>query len=87
MVGEAQVVVGPQHDPLVPIDDDDGVFRFRDRIEVGIEAGGLDLPGLGEQPALLEERDLLKLLGIHGTSEHGGGNDCPHIALRLNDLN
>ena len=68
-MGEAEVVVGPQHDPLLAVDDDDGVFRLRDRIEVGIQAGGLDLTGLGELPALLEERDLLKLLGIHGASE------------------
>ena len=55
-------------------------------LKYGIEAGGLDLTGLGELPALLEERDLLKLLGIHGPSEQGGGMHCSHIALRLNGL-
>ena len=86
MMGQAQIVVGPQHDPLLAVDDDHGVFRLRNRFEIGIKAGGLDLTGLGELPALLEERDLLKLLGIHGPSEQGGGMHCSHIALRLNGL-
>jgi hypothetical protein len=86
-MGEAQVIVGPQHDPLVPVDDDDCVFRLRDRIEVGIETDRLELTGLGELAALFEERDLLKLLGIHGSSEQRGGDECPHIALWLKGLN
>jgi hypothetical protein len=85
-MGEAQIVVGPQHDAFVAVDDDDGVFRLRDRIEIGIETNRLELTGLGELAALFEERDLLKLLGIHGSSEQRGGDDCPHIAMWLKDL-
>src|SRR6185295_19561315 len=36
MVGKTEVVVRPKHDPLLPVDNHDGVLRFRDRIEVRI---------------------------------------------------
>ena len=48
VVGQAEVVVRPQHDPLLSVDDDDGVFRFGDRLEVRIEANRLELTRLGE---------------------------------------
>ena len=68
MMRQAQIVVRAEHDPLLTVDDDDGVFRFRDRIEVRIQPKRLNLARLGEVPALVEQRDLLKLLSIHGTS-------------------
>jgi hypothetical protein len=52
---EAKVIIGPQHDAFLPVDDDDGVFRLRDRIEVGVETCRLDFTGLGELAALLEQ--------------------------------
>jgi hypothetical protein len=76
----------PQHDPLLAVDDDYGVFRLRDRIEVRIETDGLELARLGELPALFEERDRLKLLCIHGASAHRGSEESPHITLWLKDL-
>jgi hypothetical protein len=75
MVGQAEVVVGPEHDPLLSVDDDDGILRFGNRIEVRIEANGLQLTRFGEFAALVEQRDLLKLLGIHGTSACSGGEE------------
>ena len=75
MVSQAEVVVGPQHDPFLAVDDDDGVLRFGNRIEVRIEANGLQLTGFGEFAALVEERDLLKLLSIHGASARSGGEE------------
>ena len=75
MVGQAEVVVRPQHDPLLAVDDDDGVLRFGNRIEVRIEAGGLQLARFGELAALVEQRDLLKLLSIHGASARSGGEE------------
>ena len=86
MVGQAEVVVGPQHDPFLSVDDDDGVLRFGNRIEVWIEANSLQLTRFGEFAALVEERDLLKLLSIHGASARSGGEEGPHIAMRQNGL-
>ena len=77
VVGQAEVVVGPEHDPLLAFDDDHGVFRLRDRLEVRIEPRRLDLIGLGELPALVEQRDVLKGLSGHETSggaEWSGGS-------------
>jgi hypothetical protein len=71
MVSQAQVVVRPQHDPLLAFNDHHRVFRLGDGLEVRVEAGGLNLFGLGELPALLKERDLLEYLGIHRTSALG----------------
>ena len=68
MVGQAEVVVRPEHDPLLAVDDDDGVLRLGDRIEVRIQAHRLQLTRFGEFAALIEKRDLLKLLSIHGAS-------------------
>ena len=81
MVGQAEVVVGPQHDPLLAVDDDDGVLRFGNRIEVRIQADGLQLTRFGELPALVEQRDLLKLLSIHGASARVEVRRGPHIAM------
>ena len=67
MVGQAEVVVRPQHDPLLALDDDDGVLGLGDRLEVRVETRRLDFACLGELPALLEERDALEGLAIHGT--------------------
>ena len=56
--------------------------------EIGLKYGyrpaACNLTRLGELPALLEERDLLKLLCIHGASAQRGGEECPHIAMSLN---
>ena len=68
MMGQAEVVVRPEHDPLLAVDDDDGVLRLGDRIEVRIQAHRLKLTRFRELAALIEKRDLLKLLSIHGTS-------------------
>ena len=68
VVGQAEVIVRPEHDPLLAVDDDDGVLRFGNRIEVRIQARRLNLTRLGELPALVEQRDLLKLLSVHGAS-------------------
>ncbi len=66
MMREPQVVVGAHHDPLFALDHDDGVFGVRDRPEVGIEAGSLKLPRLGETLALVEQCNVLQGLGAHG---------------------
>ena len=86
MVGQAEIVVRPEHDPLLTVNDHDGVLRFGNRIEVRIQANGLQLARFRELPALLEQRDLLKLLCIHGASARRGGRTSP-IAMSLNGLN
>jgi hypothetical protein len=85
MVGQAQVVVGPQHDPLLTVNDDNGVLRFGYRVEVRIEADRLQLARFGELPALFEQRDLLKLLCVHDASARSGGQEIPnhYVAERL----
>ena len=57
---QAQVVVGPQHDPLLALDDDDRVLGLGDRLEIRVQPRSLDFPGPGELPALVEERDMLQ---------------------------
>jgi hypothetical protein len=71
MVRQAEVVVRPQHNPLLAVDDDDGVFRLGDGFEIRIQADGLQLMRFGEFAALVEQRDLLQLLGIHCASTEG----------------
>ena len=66
MVGQAEVVVRPQHDPLAALDDDDRVFGFRDRTEVGVESRGLHFIGPGKLATFLEERDV----GLEGVARH-----------------
>ena len=51
--------------------------------EIGLKYGyrpsGLKLTRFGELAALVEERDLLKLLSIHGASARRGGEEgAPH---------
>ena len=78
MVGQAEIVIRPEHYPLLTVNDYDGVLRFGDRIEVGIQANGLQLARFRELTALLEQRDLLKLLCIHGASARRGGSNVPN---------
>ena len=66
MVGEAEVVVRPQHDALLTLDDDRGVLGVGNRLEIWIQASGLNLFCFGELAALVEELDALKRLDIHG---------------------
>ena len=75
MVRQAEVVVRPQHDPLLSVDDDDGVFRLGNRLEIRIQADRLQLMGFGEFAALVKKRDLLKLLSIHDASAGRGGEE------------
>jgi len=86
-MGQAEVVIRPKHDPLLTVNDDNGVLRFGNRIEVRIQANRLKFPCFGELAAFVEQRDLLKLLSIHGASARSGGEEKPHIALRQNGLN
>ena len=72
VVGQAEVVVRPQHDPLLAFDDHHGVFRLRDGLEVRIEPGGPDLVDLGIVTALVEQRDVWGRLCGHVAS--GGLN-------------
>ena len=46
MMGQPQVVVGAEHDPLPPVDGHDGVLGVGDLAEVREQPGGGDLLGL-----------------------------------------
>jgi hypothetical protein len=72
--------------PFLSINDDNGVLRFGNRIEVRIEADRLQLARFSELPALLKQRDLLKFLCVHGPSAREEVRD-PHITMSLNGLN
>ena len=78
MVGQPQVIVRAKHDPLLTVDGDDGVLGFRDRLEIGVEAGRLNLAGLGKLATLVEEHHLGLLRGVrlsrHGSSRSYGWN-------------
>ena len=67
-MGKAKVVVGPEHDPLLTVNDDNGVLRFGNRIEIRIQSDGFQLARFGELPALFEKRYLLELLSVHDPS-------------------
>ena len=72
VVGQAEVVVRPQHDPLHALDHHDRVLGLRDRLEIGVEPLCLDLVRPGELAALLEQRDV----GLYRRCRHespGGG--------------
>ena len=69
-MGEPEIVVRAQHDALLALDDDDRVFGLRDRLEVGVESSGLQFPGGGKAPALVEQCHL-GLLGREGFTRHG----------------
>ena len=86
MMGQAEVVVRPQHDPLLAVNDDHGVLGLRDRIEVGIETGRLDLARLGELAALIEERDLIEALEYPrrlGAGKKSGSTPHRYVAERF----
>src|SRR6266704_3008367 len=68
VMGEAEVVVRPHHDPLLAFDDDDGVFGAGDRLEVGVQPRSLDLARPGEVLTLVEQRDVLQGLCAHEAS-------------------
>src|SRR5207253_5258110 len=57
---------GAHHDPLFAFDDDDRVFGVGNGPEVRVQAHCLELPGLGERLALIEQCDVLQGLGVHG---------------------
>src|SRR5918997_874204 len=81
---QAEIVVRPQHDPLLTVNDNDGVLRLGNRIEVRIEAHPLQLARFGELPALLEQRDLLELLGVHDASARRGSKHAHrYVSERL----
>ena len=82
MVGQPEVVVRAEHDPLLTVNDDDGVLRFGNRLEVRIQADPLQFTRFGELPALLEESDLLQLLCIHDASARRGGQIIPTSLCR-----
>jgi hypothetical protein len=86
MMGEAEVVVRAQHDPLLTVNNDNGVLRLGNRIEVRIQPDGLQLARFGKLTALIEQRDLLELLGVHGTSAREEVS-IPHITMSRNGLN
>ena len=73
MMGQTQVVVRPEHDPLLTLNDDNRVLGLGNRLEVRIQPGRLHFPRTRELPALLEQRDLLEGLSIHGTSARSEG--------------
>src|SRR5439155_23885556 len=60
MLGEAEVVLRPHHDPLLAFDDDDRVFGAGDGFEIGIQPRSLDLARPGEVLTLVEQRDMLQ---------------------------
>jgi hypothetical protein len=72
MVREAEVVVRPQHDPFPPLDHHHRVFRLGDGLEVRVQPCSLHLASLGEVPALVEQRDVLERLCVHGASVEKG---------------
>jgi hypothetical protein len=86
MMRKSQVIVRPQHDPLLTVNNNDGILRLGDRIEVRIQPDGLQLARFGKLTALLEQRDLLELLGVHGTSSREEVR-IPHIIMSRNGLN
>ncbi len=83
MMREPQVVVGAHHDPLFALDHDHRVFGPGDRLVPGVEPRRLDLPRLGKEiPALLEQRDVLQGLGVHGPPGRGVGKFSPRVTAR-----
>jgi hypothetical protein len=86
MMSETQVIVRPEHDPLLTVNDNDSVLRFGNRIEIRIQPDRLQLARFGELSALLEQRDLLKLLCVHGSSARRGGQGS-HIIMSVKGLN
>jgi hypothetical protein len=86
MVGKTEVVVRPEHDPLLTVNNHDGVLRFRNRIEVRIQPDCLQLTRFRELTAFLEQRDLLKFLGRHSTSARVEVSN-PHITMSRKGLN
>ena len=68
MMGEPQVVVGAHHDPVSAFDDDDGVFRAGDRLEIGVQSRRLHLARLRETLAFVEERNVLQGFRAHAAS-------------------
>src|SRR5204862_2627085 len=68
VMGEAEVVVRPHHDPLLALDHDDRVFGAGDRLEVRVETSSLDFARPGEILTLVEQRDVLQGLCTHAAS-------------------
>src|SRR5258707_14601807 len=68
VMGEAEIVVRPHHDPLLAFEDDDGVFGAGYGLEVGIQPRSLDFARPGEVLTLAEQRDVLQGLCAHEAS-------------------
>ncbi len=74
VVGKSEIIVGPQHDSPLALDDHLGVFGFGDWPEIRVQPGRLYLVGAGVQSTLFEERDVgLNGPGRHVTSRSGEG--------------